>query len=289
MNILDKHRVMGYVKNLLKFNADNTASESLSRSSEQLPKICNSPTCDSSELKDEKTQLQNNQLHINFGSKKINGLPISHVVSLGSHCLTASILKKYGLKKASFPFDWIFSSPEVVIDCLNDEFELFLDKRQHKFVTGNRVNGSSEPGATHIYFQEHYGTKEFFTHRDTTIEENYNYYSRAVSRFKELLKSDEGKLFIIISRGNRDLINNFDALTKALEQKTNNFFLVGVQLLHSRTESFPLFLDEKKNTVNSALYSFSSTSVEEFRDHYPSMTDEMIILSLISDFDIKLI
>ncbi|WP_424141111.1 hypothetical protein [Sodalis glossinidius] len=103
------------------------------------------------------------------------------------------------------------------------------------------------------------------------------------------MKSDEGKLFIIISRGNRDLINNFNALTKTLEQKTNNFFLVGVQLLHSRTKSFPLFLDEKKKTVNSALYSFSSTSVEEFRDHYPSITDEIIILSLISDFDIKLI
>ncbi|WP_083764785.1 DUF1796 family putative cysteine peptidase [Sodalis glossinidius] len=83
-----------------------------SRSSEQSPKICNTPACNSSELKDEKIQLQNNQLHINFGSKKINGLPISHVVSLGSHCLAASILKKYGLKKASFPFDWFFLVPK---------------------------------------------------------------------------------------------------------------------------------------------------------------------------------
>ncbi|WP_317453914.1 DUF1796 family putative cysteine peptidase [Klebsiella quasipneumoniae] len=56
---------------------------------------------------------------------------VKHIVSLGSHCLTSWTLKKFNLKKISLPFDWIFSCPAMVIDCLRDDFQTFLDKNEY--------------------------------------------------------------------------------------------------------------------------------------------------------------
>jgi hypothetical protein len=222
-----------------------------------------------------------------LGEELINGREIKNVISLGSHCLTAGILQKYKLKKHSYPFDWIFSSPEVVYDCLCDDFKLFLDKTYHVSITGNRINNSPEQGAAHKHFESKYGTKEFFTHRDITLSENFEYYERTVKRFLDVLENDEGKIFIIISRGQHDLKSYFDKIEGKLNEKTKNFHLIAVQLMHTRTESFPLSLRLIKNGVNSSLYEFSSESVEEFRGSYPSLTDEMIILSLLSKFKIS--
>ena len=33
-----------------------------------------------------------------------------------------------GVKKESYPFDWIFSTPDIIIDCINTNFAHFLNK-----------------------------------------------------------------------------------------------------------------------------------------------------------------
>ncbi|HCA3523971.1 TPA: DUF4214 domain-containing protein [Klebsiella aerogenes] len=234
-----------------------------------------------------KNQSHQGSLFIH-GTDLINGKEVKNIIPLGSHCLAASILKKYNLKKHSYPFDWIFSSPGVVYECLCDDFKTFMDKQHHISITGNRINNSPEQGATHKYFESKYGTKEFFTHRDITLKENYEYYERTINRFLNALSSDDGKVFIIISRGQHDLTSNFDKISTKLNEKTKNFHLIAVQLVHTRTESFPLSLKVLKSKPNSTLYEFSSESVEEFRGSYPSVTDEMIILSLLSKFKFSL-
>ena len=55
-------------------------------------------------------------------------MEIKYVCSLGSLCHSAQILKNNNLKRCSYPFDWIFSSPNMVIDCISDDFKKFLDK-----------------------------------------------------------------------------------------------------------------------------------------------------------------
>ena len=227
-------------------------------------------------------------IHFYFGNRLINGKPVSHIISLGTHCLTATIIKNLGLKKYSTPFDWIFSSPGVVLDCLNDDFALMLDRSQHRSVTHERVRGDNEPGSTHIEFEKRYQTQEMFTHRDITVDENYGYLVRSVNRFKDVLKSDDGKIFLMISRGKHDLRRYYEHISCRLSELTNNFHFVAVQLEHKLNEPLPLSLKLERESDNASLYSFSSRSVEELRGDYSLKSDEAIISSLLIDFKIAI-
>lgn len=167
MNIFDKHRVTGYIKNLLKFNADNNASESLSRSSEQTSKICDSLISDSVKIKEEQ-KIVSPLISLVRGERLINGRKVKHIASLGNHCLCSATLKDHGLKKYSLPFDWIFIHPEIVLDCLHDDFSLLLDKKHYLSLTNKRYDRYYEPGASHVYFKNKYSTINTFNHRDVT-------------------------------------------------------------------------------------------------------------------------
>lgn len=49
-------------------------------------------------------------------------------VSIGPYCNTADILNQHNLRVNAYPFDYIFSSLEMVKHCINDRFNIFLDK-----------------------------------------------------------------------------------------------------------------------------------------------------------------
>ena len=47
------------------------------------------------------------------------------IIPIGSDCGVAELLKKYNLRNASYPFDWIFSTPVMIQHCINDDFKTF--------------------------------------------------------------------------------------------------------------------------------------------------------------------
>ena len=55
-------------------------------------------------------------------------LEINYTCSLGSLCHSSQILKRNNLKIYSYPFDWIFSCCDNIIHCIEDNFNIFLDK-----------------------------------------------------------------------------------------------------------------------------------------------------------------
>jgi hypothetical protein len=111
---------------------------------------------------------------------------INYVCSLGSICHSSQILKNNNLKNCSYPFDWIFSNYNNIIHCIEDDFNCFLDKS--KYISIN----TSQCG--HSY----YNKQMFFHHNPLNNENDYNYYTRCVNRFKKLLQNEEHKLFIMI-------------------------------------------------------------------------------------------
>ena len=54
-------------------------------------------------------------------------------ISIGPFCSSADIIKNNGLRKNSFPFDYIFLSLEMVKHSINDRFNIFLDKNYYKY------------------------------------------------------------------------------------------------------------------------------------------------------------
>lgn len=110
----------------------------------------------------------------------------ANFISLGENCSSAWYLKQVGLRKAAFPFDWIFSSPAIVIDCIADGFARFLDKS----LIGPKPDGRS---AGHEYYHSN-----FFSHRNPLGgEEDYSYYQRCCDRFVQNIASQAPTCYLI--------------------------------------------------------------------------------------------
>lgn len=115
-----------------------------------------------------------------------NNIEGTTFVSLGENCSSAWYLKQIGLKEASYPFDWIFSSPEIVLDCINDNFKKYLNR---KFIIPKRNNTS----AGHSYYHEN-----LFNHRNPlSSEDDYRYLQRCCNRFIEILESQNSCCYLI--------------------------------------------------------------------------------------------
>lgn len=69
-------------------------------------------------------------------------------VSLGSYCAVARALQCVGVKRFSYPFDWVRSSSEGVINCLEAKFEGFLSYAFTFEHEGMKVYGGSKWGGS---------------------------------------------------------------------------------------------------------------------------------------------
>jgi hypothetical protein len=217
------------------------------------------------------------------GRELINGKKVSHILSLGTHCLTSAILKKHRLKSYSLPFDWLFTSPETVIDCLANDFRIFLDQSFYRPL--NRSSG--EPGAEHLWYLENHAVQHFFTHRDPMRNDDYQYFVRAVERFRHVMQSDSGKLFVMISRPRFDLRETFPELSRMVTRKTKNAALICIQLTESSSVPGCHGMRRLVRDDNHALYEFTPSS-EELGIGFPEVVDDLAVLRLIHQYDIEL-
>ena len=67
-------------------------------------------------------------------------LEINYTCSLGNLCHGSQILKRNNYKKCSYPFDWIFSNCENIIHCIEDDFNIFLDKSYYVSIHVANIN-----------------------------------------------------------------------------------------------------------------------------------------------------
>jgi len=107
-------------------------------------------------------------------------------VSLGQNCSSSWYLKQLGLKQASYPFDWIFSSPEIIMDCIGDNFTKFLDKN---LIVENQGGLSAGHKTYHT---------NMFNHRNPLRnQEDFDYYQRCCNRFLTDIKSTAPKIYLM--------------------------------------------------------------------------------------------
>ena len=135
-------------------------------------------------------------------------LEINFTCSLGSLCHSSEILKRNNLKLCSYPFDWIFSSCDNIIHCIEDDFKIFLDKSYYINISQSQCGHSK------------YNNSMFWHHNPLINIDHYNYYIRCVDRFKNLLQKQEHKLFIMIFVN----MNNIDENIKNKMIEFNNKF-----------------------------------------------------------------
>jgi hypothetical protein len=217
------------------------------------------------------------------GTELIDGRPVAHLVSLGSFCLPGNIMRGHGLRRYSLPFDWIFSSPQMLIDCLTDDFSVFLDRRHYRSITEGRWN----PGAEHELYLQKYGIPAVFAHRDPTREEDYRYLSRCVERFRRLLRNRDPKLFLIMGRPNHDLANGFPQVLEALSRVTTSFVLLGIDVLDP-TNDGQCALSQIAQIGGHSLYRYLPASYDAEGAYFPDRIDDWNVLRLVYRYRLAL-
>jgi hypothetical protein len=164
-----------------------------------------------------------------FGISALRRIEPTEFVSLGSHCLVSYTLKDLGLKRYSCPFDWIFSRPSMIEHCLKDSFASLTDRSQYKPVIDE--TGTEQVGRCHhAFYRDSFGVDRVFNHRDMRIEENYQYLTRCIHRFNQLLESSNRKVFVLLCPDSRITEEQFLSLHGTLTSSTTNFCLLAVAL-----------------------------------------------------------
>lgn len=115
----------------------------------------------------------------------------SRFISLGQNCVTAWYLKQAGLKKESYPFDWVFSSAEIIDDCIATNFSDYLDREM--------IEKINQHSAYHTKYHS-----AMFPHKNPlNSTDDYQYYERCCFRFNQALRSGDSLIFFM------NLINHF--------------------------------------------------------------------------------
>lgn len=160
-------------------------------------------------------------------------MEIKFVCSLGSLCHSSQILKQNNLKKCSFPFDWIFSNYEMILDCLENDFKIFLDKSYYIHISKNKCGHSK------------YNNQMFFHHNPLIDKNHYNYFIRCVKRFKKLLEQEENKLFVMIFINmdclDENLKSNIINFNNNFKKYTKNYRLLVIFHIQNKPNNYHLF------------------------------------------------
>lgn len=149
-----------------------------------------------------------------------SGTPVSHIASIGSHCVASQFLKNLGLKRYSGPFDWIFSSLPMVVDCLETDFADFLNRDFYVPIPMHQRMGADLNFCDHRLYKERYGIVSMFNHSDPMEPQVYDYLVRCVARFRRMLVSNGRKvLFALETRGDDQTPEHFFRLSRLLDER----------------------------------------------------------------------
>ncbi len=205
-------------------------------------------------------------------------LEINYTCSLGSLCHSSQILKRNKYKLCSYPFDWIFSNCDNIIHCLENNFQIFLDKSYYISVSDSKCSHSK------------YNDCMFYHHNPLINIDHYNYYVRCVDRFKKLLLKKEHKLFIMIFVNNDNNINN-DFKNKIIDfnnkfsKYTCNYILLVIFHIQNQQQNHHIFTSDD-NIDFLELHTLSTSNGVKFTDNNDNIYLDNIIKSKYN-FNIK--
>jgi len=106
-----------------------------------------------------------------------------HFISLGSFCSVAGELERFGLRDASYPFDWLVSDFKNVINLINNKFYDFLNEKRLKQNTTLRSVFADE--LIKMYFFHDFNKYEPLEKQMPKVREKYE---RRINRFYEAIK-----------------------------------------------------------------------------------------------------
>lgn len=204
----------------------------------------------------------------------------THIVSMGTHCFTSAMLARWGCRRWSGPFDWLFSSADVIAHCLEDDFQTFLNPAQYEPVPVElRAAGPSANRVHHRYYREAFGIEHLFNHHDVHLPEDYAHFVRAVDRFRRLLESRSPKLFLMTRWHQTTDVEDLERLRQILSTRTSNHHLMVVAVRDVQGAPAPSLKCEKELPDMSAWVYEPMSRWEPLR--FPDLVDEAVLIRLV--------
>jgi hypothetical protein len=202
---------------------------------------------------------------------------VNAVCSFGFNCHSAYFLRTNGLKKQSYPFDWIMSNLQVVKDCIENDFNDYLNKSLY-------ISNNDKSCGHNKYCYN------MFPHHNPLLNmDHYDYFVRCVNRFKTLLSQQNiHKLFIISIINEEHDINsvetrhNFVKFNTFLKNYTSNYtLLIIINYPNKKTNTFNLI--KNSNLIFLEITTLSSNTGTEYsnktdNDYLNSLFQRMFII-----------
>ena len=157
------------------------------------------------------TIIITNKLHllglriiIQFNNKGAGKVRIctAHAVSIGTFCQSAVFIrnqmsKECKSKRHLLPFDVVYSNPEMVVDCIRNRFNVFLNRQ----LIYGKVNKSGHVIYDRLNQEFHNWRSEgkshcTFHHHDLTRDELHYKYAEGCEKFLALSNVPHTKLFV---------------------------------------------------------------------------------------------
>jgi hypothetical protein len=179
------------------------------------------------------------------------------VCSLGPFCHSANLLQRLNLKIVSFPFDWIFSNPLIIANCIETNFRFFLDKSYFM------VDASANHQQNKYYVDHFHITNPLFPHSNPLHQETLEHFQRCIQRFHILLNCPDKKLFIIsymvtyTEKVDSDYIEKLKILNRILSVNTTNYDILCIINTPKQAVQSSVFSTLGENIIILELHTFS--------------------------------
>lgn len=211
-----------------------------------------------------------------------SGVDLNRVdmVSLGSHCFTASLLRRWGLRHWSGPFDWLFSSVPMVTHCLTDDFKTFLDRSQYDPIPPEkRPHGLQLNRVNHRHYLNEFGIEYVFNHHDAHLDADYTRFVRAVQRLRATLTGPRFPVLVVTRMQVGPALDDVAPLRDILAARSPRFLLLVYEIPYMSSGG-------ERSPSLSLLHSEPCCQVMEFRPRSPwaplsfeDPVDEHIVVS----------
>lgn len=107
----------------------------------------------------------------------------AELISIGQNCNSSWYIKDTGQKKASYPFDWIFTSEAIIQDLLRTDFSKLVDK--------DLIISKGFRAGHKIYHDFQFG------HRNpASSDSDLEHYKRCIARWNKMMAEQREVIFI---------------------------------------------------------------------------------------------
>lgn len=109
--------------------------------------------------------------------------------------MVSAMIEAVGVDQASYPFDDIFSSIPIFLQCLEDDFQVFLDRE-------NYIALKNPTDWIQRFYRDVFGQEMTFAHHDMALATNMASFERKVARFRAI-RPEDNPLFVHFNYADR--------------------------------------------------------------------------------------